>query len=388
MRIIRLFASLLLPAVMLISCNKDTGNANTGTGETPSTAKSITLNVDKDLIKSDGSDVATFTVFTDTGEQIKDEVLFFNENGEPLEIENFKFSTDKQGEYKFWAAHKTFNSQTVTIRAINATAPDVVTDPQPSNTSFARKMFIIQFTGTNCGFCPSMMYIMNGAFNTTGLKDKSVIAAVHSYNNNDPGYISNPKPGDFGGNGYPYLALDMLRAYGDYANEAKLTAALQETYNFQEAKVGISANPRIEKDFDADGDPNETDDYLLVRVSVKAAETGEYAVGAWLMEDGLYGKQADGMGIKQIDKEHDYDTHNNCVRVTDSKNGRDWIGHELGKIEAGKSKEKTFLIMLKDSWEKENMHLAIFVTVKGEDGYYVNNVIDCPIDSAKPFEYL
>lgn len=374
------YASLLVAAVMFISCD-ETGS------DTPTTANGIILSVDKDLIKSDGTDIATFTVLTDNGEQIKDEVTFFNENFEEIQIDNFKFSTDKPGEYKFWAAYKTFNSETVTIKAINASAPEVAPDSEPSNTSFARKMFITQFTGTNCGFCPSMIYIMKDAFKTTGLEDKTVIAAVHSFNNNDPGYISNPKPGHFGGNGYPYLVLDMVSGYGDYTNAEKLAASMQSVYNAQTAMVGISANPRLEKDFNADGNSKD-DDYLLVRVSVKAAQTGEYAVGAWLMEDDLFGMQADGMGVTQIDKEHDYDTHNNCVRIADSKNGSSWIGHELGKIEAGKTKEKTFLMMLKDSWKRENLHLAIFVTVKDEKGYYVNNVIDCPIDSATPFEYL
>lgn len=371
-------ASLLAAAVMLISCEEE---------DKPINATGISLSCDKDVIKCDGNDGSTLTVVTDDGTVIKDGVTFYDGDMNEVAVSDFKFRTAKEGTYVLWAAYKTFNSQQVTIRAINADVPSVVTDPKPNSTSFARRVFITQFTGTGCGFCPSMIYTMRGALAKDGLKDKTVLAAVHSYNNNDPAYLSSPQAGNFGGKGYPYLAIDMAVGYGDYTSESKLVSTLQARYDAVKAKAGISANPRFAEKL-LPSSSGTYEDYFIVRVSVKAAETGEYTVGTWLLEDGIYGQQTDGMGVKKQDPGHDYDNHDNCVRVADSKNGSSWIGHDLGKIEAGKTVEKTFLLRVKKGWDTSKMHMAIFVGAKGADGKYsINNVIDCPVNAPTPFEY-
>ena len=381
------YASLLTAAAVTLcsfSCSKVEPD------DEVTTAEGITLSVDKDVIKCDGNDAATFTVKADDGTVIKEGVTFFDADMNELDIKDFRFTTTEAGEYTFWAAYKTFNSDSknpVRVRAINATAPSIVADPKPESKSFVRRVFISQFTGTGCGFCPSMVYIMKNAFAKNNLDGKYVLAASHSYNTNDPAYISSPNAGNFGGTGYPYLALDMAVGYGDYTSESKFTQIFNARYNAEQAKVGISANPKFEVALLPNASGGK-DDCLLVRVQVKAAEAGEYAVGAWLLEDKIYGKQTDGQGIKGLDPDHDYDTHNNCVRVADSKNGTTWLGHPLGKIEAGKTAEKTFLLKVNKAWKMENMHMAIFVAAANEKGQYsVNNVIDCPVDKPTPFEY-
>ena len=45
-----------------------------------------------------------------------------------------------------------------------------------------------------------------------------------------------------------------------------------------------------------------------------------------------------------------------------------------------------------DEFNKENLHLAVFVSTvgtdeKGNQYYYVNNVIDCPVNGDTPYEY-
>ena len=82
------------------------------------------------------------------------------------------------------------------------------------------------------------------------------------------------------------------------------------------------------------------------------------------------------------------DTHNNCVRVADSESSGSFKGHEIGVIQAGKTAEKTFLLRVGSKWKLENLHLIVFVTKKDEKGAWsINNVIDCPVDKATPFEY-
>ena len=375
------FASLLAAAVMLISCGEITpdGPEINATG--------ISLKCDKDVIKCDGNDFSALTVVADDGTEIKEGVTFFDGEMNEISISNFKFQTTQEGTYTIWAAYKTFNSAQITIRAINADIPNVVADPNPSSTSFVRRIFLNQFTGTGCGYCPSMVYTLRKVLADNGFGERVVLAASHSYNTNDPAYISSPNAGNFGGSGYPYLAVDMAVGFAEHNSAPKLTSTLQSRYDAEAAKVGISANPKfVENLF-----PNATgtyEDYLVVRVAVKAAEAGEYTVGAWLLEDKIFGNQDDYTGIKKSDKEHDYDTHDNCLRVADSKSGNSWAGHKLGKMEVGETVSKTFLIRVKDSWKFENLHMAIFVGAKNEKGSYViNNVVDCPVNSATAFEY-
>ena len=372
--------SLLAAAVMFssFSCEKNSE---------PTIADGIILTVDKDVIKCDGQDVAKFTVKTDEGDIVTEGVTFFDAAMNEVNIRDFKFSTTEAGEYTFWANYKTFNSGQITVKAINASAPEVVADPKPNSTSFKRRVLISQFTGTGCGFCPSMVYTIRTATEENNLHDKYVLAASHSYNNNDPAYIASPNAGNFGGTGYPYLALDMAVGYGDYTSTTKFTQVFNARYNATEAKVGISANPIFVESLLPNANGGK-DDCLLVRVQLKAAEAGEFTVGAWLLEDGIYGKQTDGQGIKNMDKEHDYDTHDNCIRVADSKSGSSWVGHYLGNIAAGKTAEKTFLLKVNKSWKLENMHIVIFSAMADENGRYsVNNAIDCPVNAPKAFEY-
>ena len=368
------FASLLVAAVMLISC-----------GEIDVTTDTITLKCDKDVIKCDGIDVSTFSLIADDGTVIKDGIEIFDEATE-ASIGGVKFSTEKEGEYTFWASYKTYISNKVTIKAINADIPSVAADPQPSNTSFAKKVFLTQFTGTGCGYCPLMVYAMNNAFAQGGTGDKVVIAASHSYSSSDPAYISAPGAGNFGGQGYPYLVADMAIGYADYTKTNMLVDIINDRYS-EPAKAGISINPVFAEKL-LPSSNGTLEDYIIARVSVKAAESGEYTLGAWLLEDGIYGIQSDYAGMKKEDSSHDYDTHNNCLRVADSKNGTSWIGHDMGYIEAGKTAEKTFLLKVKSSWKLENMHMAVFVCAKNTEGRYsVNNVVDCPVDAPTPFSY-
>jgi hypothetical protein len=371
------YASLLTAAAVTLcsfSCSKVEPD------DEVTTTEDITLSVDKDVIKCDGNDAATFTVKADDGTVIKEGVTFFDADMNELDIKDFRFTTTEAGEYTFWAAYKTFNSDSknpVRVRAINATAPSIVADPKPESKSFVRRVFISQFTGTGCGFCPSMVYIMKNAFAKNNLDGKYVLAASHSYNTNDPAYISSPNAGNFGGTGYPYLALDMAVGYGDYTSESKFTQIFNARYNAEQAKVGISANPVYEND------------RLVVRVSVKAAETGNYNLGVWFLQDNVYGMQTDKLGITTGDDS--YNKHNNCVRLADSRYMGSYAGYPLGEIEAGKTAERTFVLNVNTKrWkltDLNDLHFAAFVTTLEGRAYKVVNVIDCPYNEPVTFDY-
>ena len=131
-------ASLLCAALMSFTCSKtpngdepNGGNGNEPGNEpgTETTIKSVTLSSDRNVIKCDGTDGATFSLVADDGTVITEGIEFFDNNMNAVTLKNGKFTAEKAGEYTFWAAYKTFNSNQITIKAINADIPAPAADP-------------------------------------------------------------------------------------------------------------------------------------------------------------------------------------------------------------------------------------------------------------------
>lgn len=404
-------ASLLCAALMSFTCSKTPNGdePNGGTGNEPgnepgteTTIESVTLSSDRNVIKCDGTDGATFSLVANDGTVITEGIEFFDNNMNAVTLKNGKFTAEKAGEYTFWAAYKTFNSNQITIKAINADIPAPAADPKPAETSFVKRVLLTQFTGTQCGYCPGMVNWIRILRADAQIKEKTVLAAIHSYEGNDPAKLDAPQPGAFGAtHGFPYLNIDMVTGthYSDDYTDEEMGGILQEVVlemiEESPATAAISANPVFASDIIPTANGSTTDGYI-VTTSVKVSESGNYAVGAWLLEDNIYGQQAIYSQFVTVDKNYDYDTHHNCVRTLESYNGKNYAGYSLGKLQKGSTANMTFLLKVKkddprdpkNNWKKENMHLVVFVTKENDKGKYtVNNVIDCPVDAVTPFEY-
>jgi hypothetical protein len=392
MKKILTIASLLCAAVMCFSCGETPG------GET--TINNVTLSSDRNVIKCDGIDASTLVLVDDEGKVITDGIEFYDNNMNAVTLKNGKFTADEAGEYTIWAAYKTFNSNQITIKAINADIPAPAADPKPAETSFVKRVLLTQFTGTGCGFCPGMVNWLNLVRADEAIKKSTVHAAIHSYASGDPAYISSPQPGAFGATyGFPYLNIDMETGthYSDDYTDEEMAGILKDVINEMitenPATAAISANPVYAENVipTATG----TSDGYIVTTSVKVSESGNYFVGAWLLEDNIFGTQNFERTVTK-NKNYDYDTHHNCVRTIESYNGKNYAGYPLGKLQKGSTANMTFLLKVKKddpkepnkNWKKENMHLVVFVTKENDKGKYtVNNVIDCPVDAVTPFEY-
>jgi major membrane immunogen (membrane-anchored lipoprotein) len=117
-------ASLLCAAVMCFSC-----------GEAPNeetTINNVTLSSDRNVIKCDGIDASTLVLVDDEGKVVTDGIEFYDNNMNAVTLKNGKFTADEAGEYTIWAAYKTFNSNQITIKAINADIPAPAADPKPA----------------------------------------------------------------------------------------------------------------------------------------------------------------------------------------------------------------------------------------------------------------
>ena len=266
-------------------------------------------------------------------------------------------------------------------------ASDIVADAESDNEgddnlNFKRRVLMIQFTGTGCPYCPYMINMLNDMLPKEEVKNHSVLVAVHSFNNTDPAFLGaagSALANQTGTTSYPTLNFDFNVNSQQYNsveyNEKILTAQLNRT----KALVGISATSV----YDA------ATRTISLKATVKAAEEGEYRIGAWVIEDGIKGTQTNA-GAPGNWKDY---IHNNCVRYCDSKQSTyDYSGHDLGKIAKGATAEYNFSIQLAEQLVSDNCRLIVFVTSpeanNSSEKYYVNNVIAMPLSGEKGYEYV
>lgn len=388
--IIKLFAA-VSASLLIFACEESEIVDGGGVGVK---MEGLVLSFDKSVIKSDGNDVVTFSAYYN-GENVNDDVAFFILSGTEYIPIDRTFSTDKNGEYSFQAAYKTTYSDVVSISAISRDIPAAATDLQKSNTSFVRRTFFNQHTGSQCPNCPFMTYLIKKTL-TDDVKDKVVLASLRNYSG-EAGFASVPNPAS----SWPYLHIDYADTYPYNGSvdglKAKINAVTAEP-----AMAGISASPVYYED-----------GQLIVKVAVKAAETAEYNVGLWLMQDNFKKTQVvDNSRLSLLEGTwgESYHYHNNCVRVAESKYLGSHVGYPLGKIEAGQTAEWIFLVTVNigqtdlngdgqcdvlDSWwvgkskiNLDDLHFAAFVTAREGSRYNVVNAIDFKYNEERPFEYI
>lgn len=374
------YASLLFTAAMLATaCDgagvdpEDNGgntgnNGNTETPVTPPGEKvegTLTIEVDKQIIQSDGQDAAVLTVCLD-GTPVTSDVIFHDANAKDavVPVNDFKFTVTEPGDFVLWAEYKgLFTDDEVRIKAVDCEVPATPSDPEPDNLSFVRNVLLVQFTGQECGNCPLMKAGLKKAFaDHPEFNDYVVKVDAHNYSSQDPAYLAGfYQPVD----GWPTVIVDWKYTFGAYkqiqntANEA--SAAITAAYGAGDAKAGIALKA------------NHADGVVVVKVAVKAAEDGQYRVGAFLTEDGIQGQQADYYNVAE-DWMNMFDDN---IRIADCKvSSRNYTGHSLGTIKAGKTGEYVFVMNLKDAWKVENMELVVFAVARDEDGMdTVTNVV-------------
>lgn len=364
-------ASLLMAAVMLFaSCGGNDTPGDEPLPDEPIGEGELTLEVDKLIIRANGADAATFTVKFN-GKAVTEDVTFFDGDNKPIDLgASFKFTVNEAGEYSFWANYKTFNSNTVVVTSVLTDVPETPADPQPDNTSFVRRVLVTKFTGQECQYCPNATASLHKFFEEHELADYTIKTEAHTFTANDPAYLSSSF---YAVGSYPTIAVDwsVMSVNVDYKSVCSM---IEDRYNAEDAKAGIAVNSKY-----ADG-------AITLKVCVKAAESGQYRVGAWLLEDNIIGQQKGAPTGEENSWYHEFD---GCIRIADSKQGTAYSGVKLGVIDAGKTAEKMFTWTLEDHWKVENLRLCVFVSVPDAAGrnYQVTNVITAPIDGITPFEY-
>lgn len=393
-----------MAAVMLFSCQGTIDPSQGGSGDGPDpvdptpTPENLTLKLmsDRNLLQAN-VDVATLTV-TLGDEVITEDVTIYDGDFNVVDLKDFKFVAPAAGDYVFWASYGTYNSEEISIRAIDVPIPETPADSKPESTSFKARVLMTEFTTTGCAYCPNMKILLHNALEDASVADKVVLTACHSGLINgkaDPAFVKTTLDDFCNVSGFPNVNFDMYYSFGNYnVGTSEMRGIIDDMYSAKEdVAAGIAVNSSV------DGEK------LLFKVTLKAAADGEYRVGAFLLEDGIYGVQSGGSAQDWMN------THDGVIRYIDSKYGKDqYFGHSVGKVEKGRTADYVFDWDLDVIWSEgalkgeqygnyywdefvmDNLHLVVFVSTlgiddKGNQFYYVNNVIDCPVNGMTPYEY-
>lgn len=332
------------------------------------------LTVDKSIIEANGTDFATFTVTQDGVDVTSESVLYLiPEEGEPIAQEGFTFSTTEIGVYNFYAQKGSAASNQITITA----GPK---DPQPDNYNFKERAMITEFTGTWCGYCSLVKATMYELEDQSW--DDGVIIEAHSGDIMATTFVNN-LINKYGANlrGYPHVTYNMDNQhsssnYGSIAaNRTQVLNNTEQVISAYPCTAGISAL------FEEGDNENE----LNVIAAFKFTEPGEYRIAAWLLENGIYSKQAN--KYPNLVSTEDVSTHRNVLR--DVSNSTEFTGDDINMNEAGTyGCSWTFDTSRLYNGDPENSLVAVFVTKKEANGkYVVNNIIKCHFGETVAFEY-
>lgn len=370
MKSIKLLAFFAAAATISVSCGSDEDPA-------PPQRGNLLLTASKDAITSNGTDAVTFNVeMTVEGEKMDvtgQADIYLCLAGQSNPLPSNEFTTEMEGSYRFYADYGPNSSNDITIKAMPE-VPELPADPNPASTDFAHRHLVIQHTGTDCGYCPYMMSALAQLAKDSEYSSQYCLAASHSYNTSDPMYSTLSKNiGRLYGTGsYPYISMDLNKNLG--VNNSSVAA------NVNNLKKLLDNNAVATPEAGITAAVSATSAQIIINASVKAAVTGSYRVGAWILEDKInamqYGAQSD-----------EHNIHNNAVRAA-AGNQSILTGTEIGTIEAGKTGNIVQTINIDRKWKIENCKVLIFVTNPDADKQTpVKNCIVCPIGGSVAFEY-
>ena len=388
MKTLKFLATFCLGALLFTGCepgnNDDNGGNGNGNGN--GGPKSLILVADKTTIYDNGFDAATFTLYYD-GLILESGYDLYMGTEEEF-IAGNQFVSNKQGSFTIWATYGTVISNEVTINVVPTppAAPEAPKDTNPSKTNFKRRVLLTQITGTGCQYCPLMINAVHQAM-TGAYGDDAILTVAHLWNDNDPAYLYDAQTLDnsLGANGAPYLFMDLNKNYDTNYSKSAIDKNIQARLDEVAVRGGIAVSSAYHAE----------ENYIVLNATVKAKTTGEFRIGAWLLEDGIKATQTNPQGFAPA-QGVDFNTHDDCIRLADSKyTSSNYTGYSIGTIEAGQTASREFAFKLKANgtggatkWNHDNLKVIVFISTKEDTGTWcVNNVVSCPKDGSVDFEY-
>lgn len=333
----------------------------------------FTIEADKLEILADGTDYAQITAKYGNKELTEDVAFYDASSNVPVSVKSMRFSTKTPGQYDIFATYDGKKSNVLSINALEYSVPAVPADPDLSKTSFRKRVLLTQFTSTGCTYCPIIVGLLRELSNDKVYSDRFVLGTSHADmtdypNGDDPASFSGVAEfmSTFDVRGFPTLTADLGESLSNY-DLTTLKALVDGCYSDGISAAGIAASSVL------------IGNTLVVRAAVKAGETGNYRIGAWLLEDGIYGKQTSA-------PDESYNTHNNCIRIINA--GSSYMGHSVGRLAAGNSAEYILTFRNLDSqWKPDKCRLLLYVTSSVGNLNIVNNAVTLPLGGSVAYEY-
>ena len=229
----RFFKSAFLSVLSLWALSS-CGNTSDMKEAVPVIPGEIEFTADTDQVRSDGVDAVTFTLRVTDAEGAVHDVTKHAEiylSYEKTPLSTNVFTTDKEGEYVFYAVYGLKVSQDIVVTAIND-VPELPADPQEGNLSFKHRMLLVQHTGATCSNCPRMMETLKNLAQDASYSSLYHHVASHSYNGGEADAA------------YSEAARDLSMAYNISGFYPMLTFNLTSTAvgaDLQEIKSTIDA---------------------------------------------------------------------------------------------------------------------------------------------------
>lgn len=332
----------------------------------------LTLSVDKAYIKADGLEQATFRLHLMdangyTYDITSDAEIYCNE--EATTLDGAVFTSLTEGEYSFNAIYNEKKSNTVKVTVVNGII-GLPADPDPAGFSFHRRMLLVQHTGTECPNCPRMMNLLKALSEEEAYASKYYHVASHSYNTTDDAYsgaaVILSRKLNYEGY-YPWLTFDLTT---DYEHDIDAVKSYIDNHYTAEADAGISLAVSY-----AGG-------RIYANIGVKAAKSGIYRIGIWVLEDNIESQQYGATASWQH-------IHNNCLREMVGNNDTARIyGTTFNEIESGEEFNHMASILPFSDWKVENCKVLVFVSRSGAgDAIELVNSALCAVGETTPYAY-
>ena len=362
--------------VMLVnSC----GEKNTEEG----TTTSLTIKIDKQIVQAGSDDFVQVEVYDEANTLITEGLTFYDKKGKVLDLPDGKFRPQTAGVYEFFAFYAGAWSETVSVKAIDFPVPSLPQDSElPENTAFAKKVLAVQFTSTGCVACPTMKKVIKKAIEDQEFSDRIITVSSH---HDMPGYKYGDDPAGYPGNDAFMGALGVSSFQTVVFNLTSIFRNEDETESAAVERFKTEVNNMYGNGLSVAGiavNSNASDNGLVARVLVKTVmdSNDPIRIAACLIEDGIYGPQNNAPS-----NDPEWSTHNNCIRMLDCNEKAGYSGYSLGRMEAGKSKEYTFVF---DNSSKlvnmDNCKLLFYITCSGS----MQNSFLVPVGQEVGFEYV
>lgn len=359
--------------VFVASCSGNSGDEDTpGTGGNVS--GELVLTATKSFISADGQDATVFTVKKGNTD-VTAEATIYKDN----EVySSTSFSTATAGDYVFFASYEGEISAKITIRATEGGTSGVPADPNPDQfDGFKQRVVAIQSTGLWCGNCPLMITAIEAYQKTDA---DAIFVAAHNGDVMANNY-SNAVNSFMGITAYPSLTINMNSAYtvGAYGDPdltvQEITAVMGDCMQ-KGAQANIAAAVSLSDD----------ESTLTVQAKVKVAETAQYRIAAWVLEDNVYNDEQENYYPELGD---DFTNHSNVLRLSSSEKA---YGDQLGQsstLPQGSVNDYSCTLNLSNASISSLSNCRVVIIVTAPDGgkFAINNAVVCPIDGTVAFEY-